>query len=371
MKTKTIFVLLIPVLISFEIFGASFSSKNEKSGNWIDNNLWIGGSAPSGTINNDAITINGTISSYGNVIVNNSTITINSNDTLVVLGNLTVGNGSDVIVNSGAVLVVLGNFDTQNNLTMDISSIMIVKGSFTSQHGAGSDISMTGASSNFYIIGTNNLVNGDFVSPASLASIEDQASLSAEQPGLVSWINTNYPSYSLPITLTKFSAKKSLSGIEFYWETSSEINNYIFTIEGSYDAKNWETLGFVLGAGTSTQINTYSYQYDVSPNKIQYFRLKQTDFNGLSSYSKVISLRADSEKKPKDVIIYPTVVDDEINISNSEQIVTIKLFNRIGTLVYKDSSKESIPVQNLSNGLYIIEFELTDGDIIQKTFIKK
>ena len=58
------------------------------------------------------------------------------------------------------------------------------------------------------------------------------------------------------------------------WMTFTEINNHYFEIERSADAKTWETIGKVLGAGNSSSKNYYQF-FDRAPlNGINYYRLK-------------------------------------------------------------------------------------------------
>jgi len=112
------------------------------------------------------------------------------------------------------------------------------------------------------------------------------------------WIATEYANQSapdgfatfefsstpLPIKLTSFNAELVNDYVELTWTTASEINNDFFTIEKSADAKNYEYVGEVAGAGNSSNILHYNYtDYDVSDGVV-YYRLKQTDFDGKFEY---------------------------------------------------------------------------------------
>ena len=64
----------------------------------------------------------------------------------------------------------------------------------------------------------------------------------------------------LPIELLWFNAECEGSNITLKWATASEINNDYFTLERSDDAKNWQIIANVNGAGNSSQILYYFYR---------------------------------------------------------------------------------------------------------------
>jgi hypothetical protein len=95
----------------------------------------------------------------------------------------------------------------------------------------------------------------------------------------------------LPIDLVSFEANANGDQVDLKWITASEINNDFFTIERSVDAKEWEEVLFVSGAGNSNQTINY-FDSDYEPlTDISYYRLKQTDFNGQSSYSNIVPVK--------------------------------------------------------------------------------
>jgi fibronectin-binding autotransporter adhesin len=96
---------------------------------------------------------------------------------------------------------------------------------------------------------------------------------------------------SLPIQLVEIKAQKHRTGrIDILWTTATEINNDFFTIERSHNGVNFETLTTVAGAGNSNDLLHYS-TIDNNPLRgINYYRLKQTDYDGTSTHSKIISI---------------------------------------------------------------------------------
>ena len=109
----------------------------------------------------------------------------------------------------------------------------------------------------------------------------------------------------LPIELISFNGLNDNSKNLLTWSTASEYNNDFFTIERSIDGNNWEIVSIIDGVGTSTSIMNYSYlDYTFTKNSINYYRLKQTDFNGQYKYSSIIAIDNQATKYIKSIITY-------------------------------------------------------------------
>jgi hypothetical protein len=76
------------------------------------------------------------------------------------------------------------------------------------------------------------------------------------------------------VELTSSSGETTSKGKHLHWQTASEENNKGFDIERSIDGKNWETIDFVQGNGTTLMTQDYTY-IDKNPvNENSYYRLK-------------------------------------------------------------------------------------------------
>ncbi len=99
----------------------------------------------------------------------------------------------------------------------------------------------------------------------------------------------------LPIILIDFKVNKELDNVKIQWSTSSQIDNNYFVIERLFEDK-WEDISYV----SSNNENTlYRYEIiDINPPKTKlYYRLKQVDYNGNFTYSKVIVINNNKEEK--------------------------------------------------------------------------
>src|SRR5688572_12495014 len=108
----------------------------------------------------------------------------------------------------------------------------------------------------------------------------------------------------LPVELVSFKGSATAEGIALNWETATEKNNAYFSIQYSTDGRNFESVGYVDGKGTSTTANAYFFTHkDAKPGKA-YYRLKQVDFDNTYAYSKIIVVDA-KEKATLPLKVYP------------------------------------------------------------------
>jgi|GEM_PF-2094353 len=177
----------------------------------------------------------------------------------------------------------------------------------------------------------------------------------------------------LPIELSSFEGYIVEQGVKLLWETASEQNNAAFTIErGQSDAGhiNWESIGTVEGAGTTTEAQQYDF-LDTNPlSGESFYRLKQTDFNGSFTYSDRIQVFTEQAFKkigefypnPTETglvqIIYPNPTSQDLRIS-------VKVFDLEGKLHHEQiqhlSQGErtlSLDLSELKTGMYLVK--LTD-----------
>ncbi|NTW33517.1 MAG: Ig-like domain repeat protein, partial [Bacteroidetes bacterium] len=94
---------------------------------------------------------------------------------------------------------------------------------------------------------------------------------------------------SLPVEFLSFTGTCDNYNIILEWSTASETDNDYFTVYCSNDCKNWQFEGTVDGAGNSNTLLFYSYLVTIPCDKISYYRLKQTDFDGKRDYSDIVA----------------------------------------------------------------------------------
>ena len=124
----------------------------------------------------------------------------------------------------------------------------------------------------------------------------------------------------LPVELISFTATPAQDQVELDWITLSEINNDYFTVEKSSDGVSFTEVAKVDGSGTTTNKREY-HAVDTKPCKgVNYYRLKQTDYDGEFVYSNIITVNFGSDVSLF-LTVYPNPVtqeDIQVRLSGNE-----------------------------------------------------
>lgn len=125
----------------------------------------------------------------------------------------------------------------------------------------------------------------------------------------------------LPVDFSDFGAKfdDQAKLVNITWSTAKEWNNSHFEIERSIGGvADFKKIGEVAGKGWSDDLSNYAHVDNTLPNgkAIAYYRIRQVDFDGKSSISKVISIQTQVVNETKSAWqAYPNPVrDNQINI---------------------------------------------------------
>ena len=186
----------------------------------------------------------------------------------------------------------------------------------------------------------------------------------------------------VPVELTDYSASLLNKDIILNWTTATELNNKGFEIEQSFDNQNFNTIGFVPGFGTTTELKSYSYKISDAPTGAQYYRLKQIDFDGTFTLYNSVEVDGPVIREFALYQNHPNPFNPSTTISFSipvESNVSIKLFNILGqqvaTIANTDfqagNNKIDFNAANLSTGTYIYTLEAKGVDGKNFTSTKK
>ncbi len=177
-----------------------------------------------------------------------------------------------------------------------------------------------------------------------------------------------------PVTLTSFTARHKGSGVSLDWSTSQELNNSYFQVERSGDGStNWSVISTVNGAGNSQVVNNYN-SYDATPlGGVNYYRVKQVDFDGKSSYSNTVAVKMDLQKVGVSVLANPFYNTLSVNfVSPTSQMVTARLVDITGKQIAIEkwsvnngtTKKDFTNVSGLQHGMYILSIVNNSGEIL-------
>ncbi|WP_367392358.1 T9SS type A sorting domain-containing protein [Lewinella sp. LCG006] len=173
-----------------------------------------------------------------------------------------------------------------------------------------------------------------------------------------------------PVELLSFTGKATPSAVQLNWETSTELNNEKFVVERSNDGRTFQMIGEELGQGTTQQTVSYEFMDKAPVVGINYYRLKQMDYDGQFAYSPVTAI---TFTRKGGISIYPTATNDMVNIvTEDEGNALVKVFHINGSLMKQqrfDGNTLPLDLSSLPNGTYLIAVE-TSTQIHQERIFK-
>jgi hypothetical protein len=159
----------------------------------------------------------------------------------------------------------------------------------------------------------------------------------------------------LPVEYVTFGATPQNDKVILEWSTASETNNEQFTIERSSDGMHFEFIGLNEGAGNSSELRFYNYIDEYANNGINYYRIKQTDYDGKFTYSDIRAVRLGKESE---ILVYPTITESFVLIESNEQDYDIQVLDQTGRQVYHISDVSGwhqIDLSEVCSGLYFVK----------------
>ena len=181
----------------------------------------------------------------------------------------------------------------------------------------------------------------------------------------------------LPIQLKNFTALPDRQAVHLQWATATEKNNAFFAIERSANGQVFEEIGRVSGAGNSVIELQYHF-LDLAPLPgMNYYRLRQIDYDGQFSYSMVRTVDWKDYYDAQQVSLFPSPAKETLRVVLSQTINSAgewQILNASGLLVLSghwdtEVNEWEIPVAQLPGGAYFIQFK-TGQKIWSKPFLK-
>ncbi len=182
----------------------------------------------------------------------------------------------------------------------------------------------------------------------------------------------------LPIELLSFNATFQQRRVQLDWSTASELNNDFFTIERASDVEKFEKLAVVKGNGTKVSQTNYALSDENPLYGNSYYRLKQTDFSGAISYSKIVSVNVPESAT---WTIYPNPSSgSEFMISFASTDLGKDAYVKVQDLGGKEifqiqatglntTQLRIVSPQTLSPGLYIVSIVIEQQVMRQKLMV--
>jgi hypothetical protein len=213
------------------------------------------------------------------------------------------------------------------------------------------------------------------VSPSNSAPPEASSFSPGQTVGSVATpVRLDLPDTALPVELTHFSAVLDDGMVVLRWETANEVNNAGFDIEVRMNAAaDFERVGFVGGAGTTIEAQSYSFRMrETAPGRYS-FRLKQVDYDGAFAYSPVLEVDVEVDAPAEMSAAFPNPSASHVTLEfvlREARPVRLALYDVLGRRVgvaYEGSPGASVPVHvlidasDLPSGVYVASLETRDG----------
>jgi hypothetical protein len=180
--------------------------------------------------------------------------------------------------------------------------------------------------------------------------------------------------FSLPVELLDFTAKRAGNTAQLNWSTASEQNNDYFSVERSSDGRNFAAFDAVRGAGTTTTLQRYEYTDATPLPGLNYYRLKQVDFDGRFKYGPIRSVAVG---RRGELGAAPSPATDRLVITLEEAAGEggdWQVFDAAGRLAQSgvwpaEAGRLDLDVAALPQGIYM--FRLVAGPRVQVKAFKK
>lgn len=170
----------------------------------------------------------------------------------------------------------------------------------------------------------------------------------------------------LPVRFQSFYVTRQGSNSQLNWSTSQEENNNYYAVEKSADARNWKQVAIVMGAGTSSLVNKYSYTDKNINEAAVYYRIRQVDMSGLAFYSAIRFLRNSENSQVTNIYMSSNkTVTIDFN-SDVKDNVSIQLINMSGQIVVRRDFNQAsyrliVDAMSASSGVYVVRVSDSKG----------
>jgi hypothetical protein len=187
----------------------------------------------------------------------------------------------------------------------------------------------------------------------------------------------------VPVELTSFAAAVNNFGyVVLNWSTATETNNHMFEIERKNGNDEYFTVGYVNGAGTTTEPQNYSYADNTVEVGKYYYRLKQIDFDGRNQYSNEVEINVNGPLSFDLAQNYPNPFNPTTNIKYSVPEagnVKLSVYNTVGeeVAILVDGFNESgffevsFNASSLPSGVYLYKLQSANSVQTRKMMLLK
>ncbi|MEM6770526.1 MAG: T9SS type A sorting domain-containing protein, partial [Bacteroidota bacterium] len=172
----------------------------------------------------------------------------------------------------------------------------------------------------------------------------------------------------LPVELTDFKGAFLEKEVNLDWSTATEDGNDYFSVERSANGADFVEIGRVTGLNVAA---SYTFVDQAPVDGVNYYRLRQQDFDGHFAYSEVIQVLASGSSNVA-AGVFPNPANTSFNLRlqgawNDE--VTISLLDQTGRVLrtyrQRSTAANELQLPTLVSGMY--QVRATDGERVVTT----
>lgn len=169
-----------------------------------------------------------------------------------------------------------------------------------------------------------------------------------------------------PVELTFFRGEYEVESVALSWQTASEQNNAFFQVEHSTNGSVFQPLGIVPGSGNSTTSSDYNFRHQHPAEGLNYYRLKQVDYDGKFEYSPMISVRASGIDRS----VFPNPVDDVLFVKGDAAETIVSIRDAAGRTVLEKINAGDGPIDfsHQPSGIYFVEIQTNNRLVTKKIY---
>jgi hypothetical protein len=174
----------------------------------------------------------------------------------------------------------------------------------------------------------------------------------------------------LPVTWLGFTAQIVNRETALQWKVTNEVNVSRYEVEYATDGRSFEKLFDVVPSSSASADKTYSQKHASPAAGSNYYRIKQVDHDGRSSYSRTRLVTMESSDN---IIISPNPAQSIVRIQSATAMKSIQVINVAGQPVLTAnplSNSHSLNVAALPPGTYAVRIE-TNNKIVTQKLIKQ
>lgn len=177
-------------------------------------------------------------------------------------------------------------------------------------------------------------------------------------------LNIESPAY---VSMAYFNVQELNGNGYLTWATALEQDNKGFEVQKSNDGRAWKNIGFVSTKapfGNSSIVTKYDFTDEQLQAGTTYYRLRQIDIFGQSTYTEVKHITVLKENSA--IKVYPNPFKDVVNIKGTEAHDLVVIVDMMGREVYRIQATNNtleVDMSKLSEGIYYLSIISNKGDV--------